>query len=256
MRVQPGHCPVCDRDTRFVARDPWLRDHYRCESCGSLPRDRAFMAVLEEHYPGWRRLRIHESSPGTAVSRRLHAECRGYVATHLFPGTPPGAVRNGIRCEDLEAQTFPDGCFDLVVTLDVFEHVLDPETAFREIARTLAPGGAHVFTTPRFPGLARSEFRARRVGGRVEHLLPPEYHGNPIDPQGSLVTVHWGDDIVDLIRGASGMTTTVQVPEDAARGIEGEFLDVFVSVKRGDATRPALTRFRERSKSVDFSEEY
>ncbi len=33
------------------------------------------------------------------------------------------------------------------LTQDVFEHLFDPAAAFREIARTLQPGGAHVFTT-------------------------------------------------------------------------------------------------------------
>ncbi len=231
IRVQAGHCSVCDRATRFVARHEWLRDHYRCESCGSIPRERALMAVLGERYPRWRQLRIHESSPGTAVSRRLRAECPGYVPTHLFADVPAGAMRDGVRCEDLERQTFPDGCFDLVVTLDVLEHVFDWDAAFREIARTLAAGGAHVFTTPRYRGLARSERRARRTASGVEHLLPPEYHGNPIDPAGSIVTVHWGDDIVDIIQRASGLRTDVCRLEDPARGIEGEFLDVFVSAK-------------------------
>jgi SAM-dependent methyltransferase len=38
--------------------------------------------------------------------------------------------------------------FDLYLTQDVFEHLFDPAAAFREIARTLRTGGAHVFTTP------------------------------------------------------------------------------------------------------------
>jgi len=36
----------------------------------------------------------------------------------------------------------------LHLTQDVFEHMFDPAAAFREIVRTLQPGGAHVFTTP------------------------------------------------------------------------------------------------------------
>ncbi len=231
VRVESGHCPVCDRDTRFTATDPWLRDHYRCESCGCIPRERALAAVLRSRFPEWQRSRIHESSPGTTLSRRLAASCPGYVATHYFPDTPGGTIRDGYRCEDLERQTFPDAVFDLVITLDVMEHLFDWETAFREIARTLAPGGAHLFTTPKYPELRRSEVRARRHPGGIEHLREPEFHYNPIDPQGSLVTVHWGDDIGDIVQRASGLTTTTFQLYDPRRGLEGEMLDVFVSSK-------------------------
>jgi SAM-dependent methyltransferase/predicted O-methyltransferase YrrM len=231
VRMEQGHCPVCDRDTRFTATDPWLRDHYRCESCGCIPRERALAAVLRSRFPEWQRLRVHESSPGTTLSRCLAASCPGYVATHYFPDAPGGTIRDGYRCEDLERQTFPDEVFDLVITLDVMEHLFDWEAAFREIARTLAPGGAHLFTTPKYPELRRSEVQAMRRLEGIEHLREPEFHHNPIDPQGSLVTVHWGDDIGDIVQRASGLTTTTYQLYDPRRGLEGELLDVFVSSK-------------------------
>ena len=232
VRTERGHCPVCDRDTHFTATHAWLRDHYRCEHCGSIPRERALAAVLGERFPSWQNLRIHESSPGTALSRRLAEVCPRYVSTHFFPGVAGGTMKDGHRCEDLERQTFPDASFDLVVTLDVMEHLFDWEAAFKEIARTLAPGGAHVFTTPRYHDLRHSEVRARRrPAGGVEHLLEPEYHHNPVDPAGSLVTVHWGDDLADIVQRASGLTTSTYLLHDPRRGLEGEFLDVFVSSK-------------------------
>ena len=55
---------------------------------------------------------------------------------------------NGIRFENLEHLSFDNETLDLHITQDVFEHLFDPAAAFREIARTLRPGGAHVFTTP------------------------------------------------------------------------------------------------------------
>jgi SAM-dependent methyltransferase len=41
-----------------------------------------------------------------------------------------------------------DGSFDLIVSIEVLEHVLDLELATREIGRLLAPGGRLVVTTP------------------------------------------------------------------------------------------------------------
>jgi hypothetical protein len=226
-----GYCAVCDAPSHFTARDPWLRDHYRCDRCGSIPRERALLTVLEREFPNWRDLSIHESSPGLPSSDRLRRLCDSYVATHYFPDVPVGTIERGVRNEDLSRQTFPDECFDLVITQDVMEHVLDPEGAFREIARTLRPGGAHVFTTPIYPGLTTSERRARSRNGEVEYLAEPEYHGNPIDAGGSLVTMHWGQDITGIISRSSGLATRVHVTVDRSLGIDGSFIEVLVSRK-------------------------
>jgi len=67
--------------------------------------------------------------------------------------------------------------------------------------------------------------------GSIEHLLEPDYHVNPIDNQGSLVVTEWGDEIGHFILRASGMTTTIYNFFDTRLGLEGEFLDVFVSRK-------------------------
>lgn len=46
-----GWCPVCRRGTAFVQRETWLRDHYLCANCLSIPRQRGLMYVLEQLYP-------------------------------------------------------------------------------------------------------------------------------------------------------------------------------------------------------------
>jgi len=236
-----GYCTICEAPTHFSARYDWLRDHYRCTRCESLPRERALMLALATSFPDWRRLRIHESSPGMPSSAKLARECRRYVATHFFPHVRPGRAHRGFRCEDLAAMTFDDASFDLVVTQDVLEHVMDPEAAFREVARTLRPGGAHVFTVPIQPGLARSERRAWRdeATGEIRHAGEPEFHGNPIDEQGSLVTMHYGADLARWIDRASGTHTRVLRVADAHLGLLGEFLEVGLSYKPSPA-RPFL----------------
>jgi hypothetical protein len=45
-----GYCPVCASDVVFVSDDAWLRDHYRCTNCGSIPCARALMQVLETQF--------------------------------------------------------------------------------------------------------------------------------------------------------------------------------------------------------------
>jgi SAM-dependent methyltransferase len=216
--------------TLFVELGPWLRDEYVCVRCRSIPRWRAVIEVIEQELPDWRDRPIFEASPGGGASDKLRREGRRYLASHYFPDAEPGSTRDGVRCEDLERLTLADDSFDLVVTQDVLEHVLRPEAAFREIDRVLRPGGLHVFTVPIFHGRA-TEVRAEPDGaGGIRNLAPADYHGNPTDPNGSLVVREWGDDLLDLIADAApGTTTTVSAFHDRSRGLDGELLDVLVT---------------------------
>jgi len=145
------------------------------------------MLVLQQQFPTWRELRIHESSPGRKRSKSASRKgVRGIRAEPPFPNKPPGSVVEGFRCEDLECLTFPDTSIDLHVSQDVLEHVQRPETAFAEIARTLRPGGAHVFTVP----IVNKDRPSRmRIGisdsGEISYVETPEYHMSPIDPKGT-----------------------------------------------------------------------
>jgi len=229
-RVRLGYCPICKKYTVFVARYHWLRDHYLCVRCKSIPRFRALIETLETHFPNWRELCIHESSPCGAASELIAKECKHYVASHFFSDIAPGMMKWGYRCENLEHQTFADGTFDLVITQDVLEHVFHPENAFREIARTLKNNGAHVFTVPWYHW-QKTVVRAKELDGKVEYLLPPEYHGNPINTNGSLVIREWGYDMCWFIHHVSGMVTNVVSLYNPYKGIEGKFLEVFISRK-------------------------
>jgi SAM-dependent methyltransferase len=192
------------------------------------------MWCVEHFYPDWRGLTIHESSPGgRGASAKLAAGGKYYLATQYYPCFPKGQTHpSGFRCEDLEQQTFDDDSFDLVITQDVLEHVLDPVRGFREVARTLKRGGAHIFTTPLVNRDKPSQARAKRdPSGSIVHLSPPEYHGNPVDENGSLVTMHWGYDIADLILRCSGLFTTIVVVDDLSKGIRADYIEVLVSRK-------------------------
>ena len=73
--------------------------------------------------------------------------------------------------------------------------------------------------------------RAIKTNGAIEHLCEPDYHTNPIDPQGSLVVAEWGYDLCDIIYRCSGITTTAVRIRDRSQGIDAEFIEVFMSQK-------------------------
>lgn len=209
-----GHCPLCETQVEFLIRDAWLRDHF----------------------PNYSDLLIHESSPSNrGASDKLFRECPGYSVSQFFQDVPRGSLdpQSGIRCEDLEALSFVDNSVDIFITQDVIEHVFSPEKVFKEISRVLKPGGAHIFTVPLLNKHKPSEcWASLDEQGHIVHHHPAEYHGNPIDPNGSLVTMHWGYDILAYIDAAAGTPTRMVTLDDMEQGIRAEYIEVLVSIKK------------------------
>lgn len=228
-----GICPCCEQHVTFRARDSWLRDSFLCTNCKSIPRERALMLTIEKYLPNWKELLIHESSPANkGASAKLKKFSKNYTASQYYTGKEFGLIVEGFRNEDLEHQTFDNESFDLVVTQDVFEHVYDPSKAFKEIARTLKKGGAHIFTVPlvnKFNPTIR--WADKGENGEPIFLHEPEYHGNPIDSKGSPVTMHWGYDIVDFIKSSSGLETKIIYLDNLDYGIRAEFNEILMSIK-------------------------
>jgi len=231
---QKGYCPCCNKKVIFSSIDNWLRDYFLCSNCFSIPRQRALMITNEKYYPNWRELNIHESSPSEcSISMKLQSQCVKYVSSQYYPEKPYGSIINGFRNEDLENQTFKNEIFDIVITQDVMEHIYQPDKAFKEIARTLKKGGAHIFTVPIINKHKKTEVWATRgVNSEPEFIKNPEYHKNPVDPKGSPVTMHWGFDIVDFIKENSGLETTIEYINDLNYGIRAEYIEVLVSIKK------------------------
>lgn len=229
-----GYCNCCDQNTKFIALNEWFRDHYKCSVCGSIPRERALMYCIEKFFPNWRENVIHESSPcphGASVKLKKHA--RTYIPSQYYPDIKPGTIHNGVRCENLENLMFKDESIDLHITQDVMEHILNPEKTFKEIARTLRPGGMHIFTVPLVNKNKPTEECARKVLTEtfIIHLCEPEHHGNPVSKQGSLVTRRWGYDICDYIFKTSGLFTKIIYIDALELGIVAEFIEVLITVK-------------------------
>ncbi len=233
-----GHCPICG-DTTFESPHRWFRDYLRCVSCGSVPRERALTRVLKEISPNWRELTLHESSPADIGASRLFAkECPGYTATQFFPGAELGSLINGVRCENLEKQTFPDETFDIVITQDVMEHVFNPDLAYKEVWRTLKNGGAYIHTFPIHKNLIKSIRRASiDDNGAIRHLVSPSFHLNPISEHGSLVTWDYGYDIGDLIASWAPFDVEIRRFNSHSEGIVAEFSEVIICRKRSSFSK-------------------
>lgn len=224
-----GVCPICETKAVFVELGPHLRRDYQCLRCRSVPRQRALVSVLCDVAPDWRELSIFEAGPSGPSSSKLQRECPGYFDSQFMPGWDRGEIRDGVRCEDLEHLTLDSASVEVVVTQDVFEHVLRPDLAFAEVSRVLVPGGVHVFSVPMYQ---RRDTIIRALplpDGGIDHVREPKFHKGPADPGGTLVAREWGLDIGDFI--ASAMTTTIHQIEDRRRGIAGNQREILVSRK-------------------------
>ncbi|MGF1569125.1 MAG: glycoside hydrolase family 99-like domain-containing protein [Nodosilinea sp.] len=228
----PGRCPICgtQSEAQFVATHPWLRDFYLCQHCHTCPRQRAMVLILSQLLPHWRELQIHEGSPCIPYFAQ---EAKHYTSSYYFDQIRPGETdpATGLRCENFEALTFADSSFDIFMHQDVLEHVFNPDQALREAMRVLKPGGLHIFTVPKNKRLLASEPRARLTAVGVEHLKPAEYHVDPKDDQGALVTWDYGADIADMFSAFGGYLVSTYVMRDRRFGIDGDYLEVFYAWK-------------------------
>lgn len=224
-----GYCTICEAPRRFQAEYDWYRDWLKCEYCGSVPRERALAFILESAEPEWRQKRIHECSPEPrGISLKMKQNCARYIPTQFYPDRTPGEIIGPFRNENLEMTSFKSESFDLVISLDVMEHVNDPKKAIIDIFRTLTPGGSYIFTVPTDKGRVETKRIARYLdSGGVEHYETPEYHGSPISSEGALVTFRYGYDFASEIAEWAPFDVHVHRFCRPSLGIIGEYTEVY-----------------------------
>lgn len=204
----PGYCWICQAPSQFRydlqysnGRDVNWRERLVCARCGLNNRLRLTVQVIDaEGLRGRGYLTEHV----TPLARLLLARFPGLVTSeYLGPDHAPGQVsRQGIRHEDLRRLSLAAGSADFAVSCDVLEHIADYDTALGELARILVPGGLALITVPFLLHAADNLVRARLEGGRLVHLLEPEYHGDPVGGQGVLCYYHFGWQLLDDLRRA------------------------------------------------------
>jgi 2-polyprenyl-3-methyl-5-hydroxy-6-metoxy-1,4-benzoquinol methylase len=171
---------------------------HRCSRCGFVSGKPAVAQDAVEQYDGYY---SHPAPP--APEARYHewlarAEAEVGAGRLLEVGAGSGALarvalrrgwkvdateisRSGLQAlgetgaavfaGPVEEAGYADGRFDLVVSLEVLEHVPAPLVHLKELARVTRPGGLLLLTTPNFGGLSR------RWLGAAWRVVGPEHLG-------------------------------------------------------------------------------
>jgi len=118
--------------------------------------------------------------------------------------------------------------------------VPDYRLALAEFFRCLCPGGEVIISVPFLLGASATLTRATiDASGGVTHLLPPEIHGDPLDPAGALCFYHFGWDFLDALAAAGFQDAGISLYGDARLGYLGGHRFIITARKAG-----ALGRFR------------
>jgi SAM-dependent methyltransferase len=211
-----GYCFVCQKRAQFL--NSWelainagdrlemnWREHLRCPRCHMNNRMRASIHLLVEIIAPARESRIYATEQSGPLYTYLQKRFPLLEGSEFVQATALMSENSSkkLRHEDLTQLSFPNHSFDVILSFDVLEHIPDYRSAFAECARTLKPGGKMLFSVPFDANSARNQIRARlQKDGTIEHLLPPEYHDDPRNPEGCLCFQHFGWEMLEQMKQA------------------------------------------------------
>ena len=233
-----GYCVMCGCETMFVTSFgdaqisspegrmlPNRRERMACVKCKQVNRVRAAIHLLHQVAPVLPDALIYLTEQVTPLYGWLKER---YPLTqgseYLGSTVEPGALVDGVRNEDITRLTFGSNSFDYVLTFDVLEHVPNYMRGVEEIYRVLKPGGVLFVTVPFARDSQQNVIRAALDdSGAIVHRLPPEYRGNPIDPEkGSLCFQYLGWEFLDQLRDAGFRKVRMVLYWSARYGYLGE----------------------------------
>ena len=236
------YCNVCGGIHKIKIRSANLREEGACKRCHSNSRKRHLASVILDMITDNHRFSsLREIPSDTAVriynvesNGALHSNLRhinGYVCSEYFGSYEEiGSEKNGILNVDLQNIPFEDAQFDYIFSTEVFEHIPNPYIAFKELHRILKPGGFHIFTVP-YSDADKDMVKAIfNDNNEIIHLMPPEYHGDPIRGEGILVYTIFSKEMITKLQ-AIGFNVSLNYKRDLFYGILGDGNIVFVAKK-------------------------
>ncbi len=229
-----GSCPMCGQWSTFIMTSASFRESLVCTNCFATSRYRAIAlgvlrairdltgvdapSIKDLPRDATTRVRVLDTQPGfdgapfaRYMLPAMLQDCP-WIEVHTSsyqPKLPWGASLGGTTTnQNLEALTFADDFFDLLITSDVMEHVRLYELAHAEIARVVRSGGVYLFTVPHgrqmYDHLIRVLVHDPLDPSLDEFVLPPEYCGSASPDEGPVLSFRVFGTQIDDELGALG----------------------------------------------------
>jgi SAM-dependent methyltransferase len=190
-----GRCQCCERLTIFLAHKNDSSECRACLFCSANERYALLAAEIRSRYgESLSKMDVLELDPRSPL-KPLLSRARTYTRSFYEEGDRL-EQKDGAEYEDITKLRFGNSSLDLIISSEVLEHVPCLDKALSETARVLRPGGAHLFTVP---PRAVTRKRAEIVDGKVVHLDTPEYHLDPLSPEGILAFWDIGPDFAQAL---------------------------------------------------------
>jgi SAM-dependent methyltransferase len=204
----PGFCQVCNKESFFLvdSRHSYdnivrFRERMVCESCGLNNRQRFLIGQILKMKKIYENCKVFIYEQVTPFYKSFVKYIPNTVGSeYLDYKYESGTIINGIQHEDSSCLSFSDNSFDLILSLDVFEHVFDLGKSFSEAFRVLKPSGQLIFSIPFHMGMEITEKRAELENGNIVFYKPPQYHSNPVSDKGSLVVYDIAWDCLEMLK--------------------------------------------------------
>ena len=132
-RINSGICPKCGK-TKFLVmrRDAFMT---RCLRCSNNVNNLAIIEIIKSLQlspkSSW------EMSTYGATHEFLQNHSENYVCSEYSNHYSSGEIIDGTRIEDATSTSFENNSLELITSNQVFEHIPDDLSAFRECYRIL-----------------------------------------------------------------------------------------------------------------------
>ena len=182
---------------------PNWRERLECPNCRLNSRMRAAIHIFDLECRPNSNSSIYITEQTTALYCLLKQRISNvWGSEYLGDSVQYGNCNSdGVRNEDLTRLSFSNDQFDFILSFDVFEHIPNYKQALAACCRCLKAGGVLFFSVPFIQTSEKNTVRAYiSKSGETVHLLPPEYHGDPMNSSGCLCYYHFGWEILDDLR--------------------------------------------------------
>lgn len=208
-----GYCAICGKDVvmyykavqrekaRREERRSELRENFYCPLCNATARWRYVISKVRRAYNKGMKIYMYEyNSPAYLAAASFVSENDLIGSEYFGSEYKSGEYINGVLHEDAANLSFADNSLDIVLSLDVFEHIYFYKKALEEIFRVLKPNGKLLLTIPMDPENETTKDRAKIENGETIFLDSPIYHGGANHTDfGVLVYTDFGWDIIPII---------------------------------------------------------